>query len=56
MQGLQLVVDDIQAAHAELTSRGVQVSNGQDYPWGAFDFFQDPDGTGWAVQQLPDRG
>jgi len=56
VQGLQLVVDDIQAAHAELKSRGVQVSNVQDFPWGSFVFFQDPDGNGWAVQQLPDRG
>ena len=56
VQGLQLVVDDIQTAHAELKSRGVQVSNVQDFPWGSFVFFQDPDGNGWAVQQLPDRG
>ena len=56
VQGLQLVVDDIQAAHAELEGRGVQVSGVQDFPWGSFVFFQDPDGNGWAVQQLPDRG
>jgi len=56
VQGLQLVVDDIQAAHAELEGRGVQVSEVQDFPWGSFVFFQDPDGNGWAVQQIPDRG
>jgi len=56
VQGLQLVVDDIEAAHAELEERGVQVSDVQDFPWGKFVFFQDPDGNGWAVQQIPDRG
>ena len=56
VQGLQLVVDDIQAAHADLKGRGVPVSDVQDFPWGSFVFFQDPDGNGWAVQQLPDRG
>src|SRR3954470_23383793 len=52
VQGLQLVVDDIDAARAELTGRGVQVSDVQDFPWGRFVFFSDPDGNGWAVQQI----
>jgi catechol 2,3-dioxygenase-like lactoylglutathione lyase family enzyme len=56
VQGLQLVVGDIEAAHAELKGRGVPVSNVQDFPWGRFVFFKDPDGNGWAVQQIPDRG
>jgi catechol 2,3-dioxygenase-like lactoylglutathione lyase family enzyme len=56
LQGLQLVVDDIRAAHAELSERGVEVSDVQDFPWGSFVFFRDPDGNGWAVQQIPDRG
>ena len=56
VQGLQLVVDDIQAAHAELAGRGVEVSEVQELPWGSFVFFSDPDGNGWAVQQLPPRG
>jgi catechol 2,3-dioxygenase-like lactoylglutathione lyase family enzyme len=56
VQGLQLVVDDIRAAHAELRGRGVPVSDVQEFPWGSFVFFQDPDGNGWAVQQIPDRG
>jgi catechol 2,3-dioxygenase-like lactoylglutathione lyase family enzyme len=55
LQGLQLVVDDIHAAHAELSGRGVEVSDVQDFPWGSFVFFSDPDGNGWAVQQLPAR-
>jgi catechol 2,3-dioxygenase-like lactoylglutathione lyase family enzyme len=55
VQGLQLVVADVEAAHAELTGRGVQVSDVQDFPWGSFVFFNDPDGNGWAVQQIPPR-
>jgi catechol 2,3-dioxygenase-like lactoylglutathione lyase family enzyme len=56
VQGMQIVVSDIQAAHAELAGRGVDVSDVQDFPWGSFVFFSDPDGNRWAVQQLPDRG
>jgi catechol 2,3-dioxygenase-like lactoylglutathione lyase family enzyme len=55
VQGLQLVVGDIEAAHAQLADRGVEVSDVQDFPWGRFVFFKDPDGNGWAVQQLPPR-
>ena len=51
-QGIQLVVDDIRAAHAELSERGVEVSEVQEFPWGAFVFFKDPDGNGWAVQAM----
>jgi predicted enzyme related to lactoylglutathione lyase len=51
--GLQLVVDDIQQAHDELAQRGVEVSDVQQFPWGSFVFFNDPDGNKWAVQQLP---
>jgi predicted enzyme related to lactoylglutathione lyase len=55
-QGLQLVVTDIRAAHAELKGRGVDVSDVQEFPWGLFVFFSDPDGNGWAVQEIPARG
>jgi predicted enzyme related to lactoylglutathione lyase len=51
--GLQLVVSDIEAAHAELARRGVEVSEVQQFPWGSFVFFSDPDGNRWSVQQLP---
>ena len=54
-QGLYLVVSDIEAARAELAGRGVDVSEIQHFPWGSFVFFSDPDGNGWAVQQLPPR-
>jgi predicted enzyme related to lactoylglutathione lyase len=51
-QGLQLVVPDIEAARAHLVGRGVEVSEVQTFPWGAFVFFSDPDGNGWSVQQV----
>jgi len=56
-QGLQIVVSDIEAAHDQLQKNGVEVSDVQDYPWGRFVFFNDPDGNGWALQQIvPPRG
>jgi hypothetical protein len=54
-KGLQMTVADINAAREELVGRGVEVSDVQVFPWGSFVFFQDPDGNGWSVQQLPDR-
>jgi predicted enzyme related to lactoylglutathione lyase len=54
-QGLQIVVPDIDAAREELVGRGVDVGDVQEFPWGKFVFFRDPDGNGWAVQQLPPR-
>jgi predicted enzyme related to lactoylglutathione lyase len=56
VQGLQLVVSDIQAAHDELAGRGVEVSDVQEFDWGSFVFFSDPDGNGWAVQAIAPRG
>jgi predicted enzyme related to lactoylglutathione lyase len=53
LQGVQLNVDDIEAAHAFLRDRGVEVSDVQDFPWGRFCFFSDPDGNGWSVHEPP---
>ena len=50
--GLQLVVSDIDAARAQLLDGGVEASEVQDFPWGRFVFFADPDGNRWAVQQI----
>ena len=55
VQGLQLVVSDINVARAQLLERGVEVSGVEEFPWGSFVFFRDPDGNGWSVQQLPTR-
>ena len=55
IEGLQVVVTDIEAAHAELSGRGVEVSGIQDMPWGSFVFFADPDGNKWNIQQIVPR-
>jgi predicted enzyme related to lactoylglutathione lyase len=55
LQGLQLVVTDIEAAREQLVAGGVEASEIQDFPWGSFVFFSDPDGNGWAVQQIQPR-
>lgn len=66
LKGLQLVVRDIAAAHAHLSERGVAVSDIQvlgtsptptPHPLDnvGFVFFDDPDGNGWAVQQISSR-
>jgi predicted enzyme related to lactoylglutathione lyase len=51
----QLVVSDVRAAHAELAARGIETSEVQTLPWGAFVFFEDPDGNRWSVQEVPVR-
>jgi len=53
--GLQIVVPDAQAAHDELEERGVDVSEVQEFPWGRFVHFSDPDGNRWSVQQITNR-
>ena len=54
-KGLQLVVGDIEAARAELNGRGLDVGEVQEFPWGKFVFFSDPDGNSWSVQEIPPR-
>ena len=53
---LQVVVPDIEPAHAHLVERGVAVSDIDDQPWGSFCYFDDPDGNAWAVQAIVPRG
>jgi catechol 2,3-dioxygenase-like lactoylglutathione lyase family enzyme len=55
-KGLQVVVDDIEAAQAHLREQGVDPGDIQDFPWGRFVFFSDPDGNTWSVQAIPARG
>src|SRR5450755_459033 len=69
LKGLQLVVNDIRAAHAQLVERGVAVSEvqvfdsggprpvreGDELNYAGFVFFSDPDGNSWAVQQITAR-
>jgi catechol 2,3-dioxygenase-like lactoylglutathione lyase family enzyme len=55
LKGLQVVVADADKTRDELARRGVDVSDVQDFPWGRFVYFSDPDGNTWSVQQLPAR-
>jgi predicted enzyme related to lactoylglutathione lyase len=55
VEGLQVVVEDAEAARAALAERGVDVSEVQDFPWGRFVFFADPDGNRWSVQEIMKR-
>jgi catechol 2,3-dioxygenase-like lactoylglutathione lyase family enzyme len=51
LQGIQVNVDDVDEVRALLRDRGVEVSEIQEYPWGRFCFFADPDGNGWSVHE-----
>ena len=64
LNGLQISVADIDAAHEDLTARGVPVSSVQHHDgsgfvegkggdYNSFMFFDDPDGNGWAIQESP---
>ena len=58
VQALHLVVPDIHATRAELLERGVEISEVEDMtapgkPTVSYAYFKDPDGNGWALQQLP---
>jgi catechol 2,3-dioxygenase-like lactoylglutathione lyase family enzyme len=55
IKGLQMVVADAQAAHDELSAKGIEVSDVDPQPWGKFVYFSDPDGNTWSLQQLPPR-
>jgi predicted enzyme related to lactoylglutathione lyase len=52
VEGLQVVVGDADAARAQLIANGVEASEVQEFPWGRFVFFADPDGNRWSVQQI----
>lgn len=54
LDNLQMVVADADAIRADLHGRGIEVSEVTDLPWGRFVMFTDPDGNGWALQQLPE--
>ena len=54
LRAIQAVVDSADEALADLTARGVEAQGVDDQPWGRFVTFDDPDGNGWTLQQLPD--
>lgn len=54
IDGLLLVVDDIQAVYNQLDSNGVEVSAPKEEPWGSIHcYLSDPDGNSWTIQQKP---
>ncbi len=66
LEGLQIMVPDIEAARAELVERGVEAGpvqhfedgewvEGRGGEWNSFVFFSDPDGNGWVLQESPAR-
>ena len=56
LDGLQVVVEDADAAREELVGRGVEASEVDEQPWGRFVYFKDPDGNGWSIQQIVTPG
>ena len=56
LDGLQLVVADAAEARDALRDGGVETTEVQDFPWGRFVFFADPDGNRWAVQEIVTQG
>ena len=56
VKGMQMVVDDAEAARKQLADAGIEVSDVDSQPWGEFVYFADPDGNGWALQAIPPRG
>lgn len=55
VKGMQMVVDDAEAARQQLLDAGIEVTEVDSQPWGDFAFFQDPDGNAWALQAIPPR-
>ncbi|MFC8274631.1 VOC family protein [Streptomyces sp. NPDC057271] len=56
LDNMQVVVTDIEEAHADLKRRGIETTEIDDQPWGSFVYFADPDGNRWSVQQTTPRG
>ena len=54
-RGVQMVIDDADAARAQLVAAGVEASEVDEQPWGRFVYFSDPDGNAWSLQQMPQR-
>ena len=52
VEGMQVVVDNARAVRDELVSKGVEATDVEEFPWGRFTFFSDPDGNKWAVQEV----
>lgn len=49
--GMQMVIDDADAAHKALTDKGIEISPVDDQAWGRFVYFKDPDGNAWGCNR-----
>ncbi len=54
-RGVQVVIPDAAAARRHLLDHGVPASEVDVQPWGSFVTFDDPDGNGWILQEIPAR-
>jgi catechol 2,3-dioxygenase-like lactoylglutathione lyase family enzyme len=52
VEGLQIVVGSAEEAREHLLANGVTASEVAEFPWGRFVYFEDPDGNGWALQEI----
>lgn len=53
LQGVMLNVTDIALDHAELSARGLSLTEIKQEPWGRYAMFSDPDGNGWILREPP---
>jgi catechol 2,3-dioxygenase-like lactoylglutathione lyase family enzyme len=53
LQGVMLNSSDIERDHADLTQRGLALTEIKQEPWGRYSMFKDPDGNGWILRQPP---
>jgi len=56
LDNMQVVIADADEARQFLIDKGVEAGDIQEFPWGRFVFFSDPDGNGWALQQIVTPG
>lgn len=55
LEGIQVVVEDADAELARLREAGVEARGVEELDWGRFVYFTDPDGNGWALQEIPEK-
>jgi len=53
LQGVMLNSTDIDRDRADLTARGLEMTEIKQEPWGRYSMFKDPDGNGWVLRQPP---
>lgn len=56
LDNMQVVVADADEARRQLIDAGIETGDVQEFPWGRFVFFEDPDGNGWSLQQIVSQG